>query len=129
MARDPESVIAELVGAPWRVLGRDPETGLDCLGLVIIALRRMGIPARDAISADPAEVRRGIACDFFEVPEREARPGDVVMFHGPGEEPHVGIRLKGGVAQATHKHGVIIAPWCLMRPIMRGTFRHREAPL
>jgi hypothetical protein len=35
-----------LVGAPFRLHGRDPETGLDCLGVLAAALAACGISAR-----------------------------------------------------------------------------------
>ena len=34
-----------LIGAPFRLHGRDPRTGLDCVGLVALALRGGGIVA------------------------------------------------------------------------------------
>ena len=35
---------AQLVGTPFRLHGRDPATGLDCVGLAAAALHRAGIP-------------------------------------------------------------------------------------
>ena len=35
-----------LAGAPFRLHGRDPETGIDCVGLVAVALREAGVSAR-----------------------------------------------------------------------------------
>lgn len=35
-----------LVGAPYRLNGRDPMTGLDCLGVVAVALALAGWPER-----------------------------------------------------------------------------------
>lgn len=35
---------AQLVGSPFRLRGRDPATGLDCIGLAATALHRAGIP-------------------------------------------------------------------------------------
>lgn len=34
-----------LIGAPFRLHGRDPHTGLDCIGVVILALRAAGCDA------------------------------------------------------------------------------------
>jgi cell wall-associated NlpC family hydrolase len=33
-----------LVGTPFRFRGRDPVTGVDCVGLVALALERIGLP-------------------------------------------------------------------------------------
>lgn len=35
--------VQTLVGAPFRLFGRDPETGVDCIGLVLCALANVGI--------------------------------------------------------------------------------------
>lgn len=37
----------DLVGAPYKVWGRDPETGIDCLGVVLELYRRLGIELPD----------------------------------------------------------------------------------
>lgn len=37
----------DLLGCDWVEGGRDPETGMDCLGVVLVVLERAGIDARD----------------------------------------------------------------------------------
>ncbi len=39
--------LAEFRGVPWRLGGRDPATGLDCLGFALAALGRLGRPGED----------------------------------------------------------------------------------
>lgn len=36
-----------LVGSPYRFRGRDPATGIDCIGLILCAMERAGRPAID----------------------------------------------------------------------------------
>ena len=36
-----------LVGAPFRLHGRDPRTGVDCVGLVLLALEGAGLRVPD----------------------------------------------------------------------------------
>lgn len=37
----------QLIGAPYRLHGRSPATGLDCAGLAIVALKNCGCPIAD----------------------------------------------------------------------------------
>jgi len=91
------------VGARFRLHGRDVEHGLDCVGVVSVALRgggyfgpvpsgyalRGGDPATVAAVLDAALVRCDGAC-----------PGDVLlMATGPGQL-HLGIRTAGGFVHA-----------------------------
>jgi len=85
-----------LVGTPWRHRGRN-ERGIDCIGLIVAALRAGGFPVKDRIDygrepwADG--LRSELACQFGEpLLEITWQPGDVALFDLPGKEPcHVGI--------------------------------------
>ena len=71
---------AALCGAPFRLHGRDPETGLDCVGLVAVALERCGFqvaaPEGYALRALSVSPLLGFA----------ARNGFAVLDpHAPGE--------------------------------------------
>lgn len=48
-----------LIGTPFRLHGRDPATGLDCIGVLARSLHSIGMPARlpDAYSLRAQEVR------------------------------------------------------------------------
>jgi cell wall-associated NlpC family hydrolase len=84
---------AALVGVPWRLHGRDPATGLDCIGLLGAALGQddglpTGYPLRLRRLAgwlpDPASLGFVPACGG-------AHPGDVVLLRlGPAQH-HLGI--------------------------------------
>lgn len=73
-----------LVGAPFRLHGRDPRTGLDCLGVVACALEAIGRPApvppgyrlRSRMPADLAA--RAAGCGFVAA-GGDVIPGDVLL--------------------------------------------------
>lgn len=85
-----------LVGTPWRHRGRN-ERGIDCIGLIVAALRAGDFPIKDRIDygrepwADG--LRRELSGQFGEPLQESAwQPGDIVLFDLPGKEPcHVGI--------------------------------------
>ena len=46
-----EGIANSLIGIPYTRLGRDPDIGLDCWGLVIEFYRRMGVQLEDPVSS------------------------------------------------------------------------------
>lgn len=90
-----------LVGVRFRLHGRDPRVGLDCVGLLGAALAAIGRPAAlpngyalrarsvDASLPDPATV------DFAETSD-EVRPGDVVLLRLGPCQFHLAIAARGG---------------------------------
>ena len=90
----------ELVGARFRLHGRDPATGLDCVGVALLALergagRRVALPAyalRTATTTLPT-MDDLTTCDG-------AAAGDVLLCRvGPGQL-HVTVRTETGVVHA-----------------------------
>lgn len=78
------------LGVPYLWGGTDPETGLDCSGLVQRAFADLGIDV-PRVSADQAKA--GAAVDDIGA----ARPGDLVYWAGRGGRPnHIGIYLGEG---------------------------------
>ena len=91
---------ARLVGVRYRLHGRDPAHGLDCVGVVACALgRSIPVPTGYALrGADAAGVIARI--DTILSRARGAAPGDVVlMATGPGQL-HLGVRVCGGLVHA-----------------------------
>lgn len=87
---------ARLVGVPFRLHGRDPATGLDCIGLLEAALRAMG---RDVTfpTGYPLRLSRlegwlpdAAACGFTTA-KTPAKPGDVVMIEPGPAQFHLAI--------------------------------------
>lgn len=83
---------AGLIGTPFRLHGRDPAHGLDCIGLAQVALHRAGLP----VSA-PAGYRlrntaidsflSGVAGPWLEPVRGAVRTGDLVLVQ-PGPAQH-----------------------------------------
>jgi cell wall-associated NlpC family hydrolase len=96
-----------LLGTPFRLHGRDPASGLDCMGLVEAALARAGHPAR--LPGDYALKMRSID-RYAGAAERAGlvrgqgplASGDVLLLRvGPGQF-HLGIM--GGDGSLVHAH-------------------------
>ena len=96
-----ERAALALCGTPFRLRGRDPRHGLDCVGLVAAALTAIGrrpppLPdyaLRHHDLAGFAPVLRGCGLRAAAGP---VRGGDVLLLRpGPGQL-HVGIRTAGG---------------------------------
>lgn len=123
----------DLIGCPWVDRGRDPAVGLDCVGLVVVALRRLGyaVPDPQASVGDPS-----IAEDawrwFDEVAVEATRPDDVVRVHpAPGRgTDHVGVLRPGRrVLASVEPNGVVLLPWAVhVRRGIVGAYRPRREP-
>ncbi|WP_341207024.1 peptidoglycan endopeptidase [uncultured Sphingomonas sp.] len=90
-----------LVGVRFRMQGRDPALGLDCVGLVGVALRRAGadvtVPRDYAVSrgrVSPGSVPPGlIVCDG-------AAAGDVLLCRVGATQLHLAVRAYDGIIHA-----------------------------
>ncbi len=92
----------QLIGAPFRLHGRDPETGLDCVGVVAVLYGWSGVAPddyalRNSLSSrwvqllDELAVRRG---------ESQPRAGDIVLLHVGPAQYHVGVWTGDGLIHA-----------------------------
>ena len=95
------AVAAEaLFGTPFRLHGRDPATGLDCVGLVATALERCGRKAvapegytLRALSVAPLlgfAARNGFTAHDLLAPDR---PGDLLLLRPSPIQAHLAIAL------------------------------------
>ena len=105
----------ELVGTPFRLQGRDPVHGLDCIGLVVASLSRIGVELR--LPADYRPRRRR-----FEIPEDALRraglertrgpplPGDILLLRTAPAQVHLAIiRDASSVVHAHAGLGRVVA--------------------
>jgi len=89
-----------LAGAPFRLHGRDPETGLDCIGLLAAALVAIGrtapLPNGYALRNRTLPPLAGLAAACgFAAADGKTRPGDVLVLRaGPGQY-HFAIATRG----------------------------------
>lgn len=93
------------VGADFRLQGRDPALGLDCVGLVLYAGQAVGLRLFDApdyrLREDPARLDAAVRCAGLRPVLLDAiGPGDCLRFTTGGEALHLGIATGGGVIHA-----------------------------
>lgn len=103
----------ELLGAPFLHQGRSAR-GLDCVGLLVLVARRLGLRYRDSTTygrcPNPRQLTDALSASCVRVddpalvspPEeiwKQARPGDVVAFWiaRAGLPQHVAIRTERGM--------------------------------
>lgn len=109
----------DLIGVPWQEGGRDARMGLDCLGVVLEVLSRMGLKAFDPWRAWQSAWRRGWRNVSEAIPEgwvRVARgaglqPGDVLITEEDGLPTHIVVVVEDRrVVSAMKGHGVVLLP-------------------
>ncbi len=111
------------VGAAFRLHGRDPVTGFDCVGLVLAAMAAIGRPVRLPLryglrNSDTQRFLRLATMAGFAETAAPFEPGDVLVLKpGPGQL-HLAVVVPGGVV---HAHAglrrVVHAPFPLCWPV------------
>lgn len=130
MTCDPAAAVARaaqaLVGAPYRLHGRDPRSGLDCVGLVAAALAAAGLPVdppagyglRNRDPADPDAIARRCALRPVSTPVRR---GDIVMARPGPAQLH--LLVCAGPDTFIHAHAglrrIVAMPGPLPWPVLR----------
>lgn len=108
-----------LVGVRFRMQGRDPALGLDCVGLVAVALVRAG--AAVTLPRDYAALRGTmpagavppdlVACDGAEA-------GDVLLCRIAATQLHLAVRANDGIIHADAlARRVVVRPGAVPWPI------------
>lgn len=115
-----------LVGVPYRHNGRDPATGLDCLGVLGAALTAIGraapLPPRNALHrrGDPDVVAIAKACGLVDASEAVA-PGNVLLVRCSPLQLHLLVAV--GSDHFVHAHAglrrVLLGPCDPAWPIVR----------
>ena len=96
------------LGTPWRHQGRT-RGGMDCLGLVVVVARELGLSERDGTGYSRRATGRALLDPFREemdeIPLDAVRPGDVVVFADRCYPCHVGILSeRHGALGVIHAH-------------------------
>jgi cell wall-associated NlpC family hydrolase len=111
------------VGAAFRLHGRDPVTGLDCVGLVLAAMAAIGQPIRLPLryglrNSDPERFLRLAVMAGFTEAAAPFEPGDVLVLEPGPAQLHLAIVVLGGVV---HAHAglrrVVRTPFPLCWPV------------
>lgn len=100
-----------LLGARFRAQGREPKTGLDCVGLLIVAFRLESEQIRRdyRLRGDHRRELVGALLQHFRrVSRRSRRPGDVLLMEvGPGQL-HLAIQTPAGFVHADAGLGRVV---------------------
>lgn len=123
-----------LVGTRFRPQGRDPATGLDCIGLVAACF---DIPServpRDyrLRGGDLSRIKREMGEHFRRVPLAKRRPGDVLLFSISAEQAHLAVGTPEGLVHADARLRRIVErpgpmPWPLAAVFRRRLRRRRN---
>lgn len=111
-----------MVGTPFRLHGRDPDTGLDCVGLVARALAQCGV--RPSVPA--GYTMRALNIDaFLHLAQQSGLTeveggGDVLLVSVHPLQPHLLIVTAEGFVHAHAGLGqVVVQPYPLSWPILR----------
>ena len=105
------------VGTPFRLQGRDPATGLDCVGLVLASLAQVGV--RLDLPADYRPRRRSFAIPEVALANAgliaatgPRAGGDILLLHTAPAQAHAAIAHDG--ATIVHAHArlgrVVLGP-------------------
>ena len=110
------------VGARFRLHGREPGTGLDCVGLAALAMAAGGrtgaVPTGYRLRGGDARAVRGMVGEGL-VASDGSRAGDLLLFAaGPGQL-HLAVRTEGGLVHADAGLGRVVErpgadPWPLL---------------
>lgn len=107
-----------LIGTRFRAQGRDPELGLDCLGLAIIAygVNRSTIRRDYRLSGDHRrEIMAGLERGFRRIAPSTQRAGDLLLVEVAARQCHLAVRTGEGFIHADARRGVVetpgVPPW------------------
>jgi hypothetical protein len=104
-----ENVARSLIGIPFRLHGRDPRIGLDCVGVVAEVLRGLG---RDPVVPEGYSLRNTCVSRFLGF----AVANDLIPTHAEGKivlcmvnpiQPHLMVRVCGGFVHAHASLGCV----------------------
>jgi murein DD-endopeptidase / murein LD-carboxypeptidase len=106
-----------LVGAPFRLHGRDPETGLDCVGVAALVFGVRDVPRGYSVrTADGASVAALIDAAGLKRVRREPGAGDLVLLKSGPAQCHLVVMTAAGFVHADAGIGCVVEtpgppPW------------------
>ena len=101
------------VGTPFRLQGRVPGRGLDCVGLVAHVGKSLGLSTHDetayGLAGTGARLEAGLArAGLAQVAEAQAQVGDVLLFDLGRGLLHVAVRSEHGIIHAHRGLGRVV---------------------
>ncbi|MBI1274214.1 MAG: peptidase P60 [Alphaproteobacteria bacterium] len=101
-------------GTPFHHQGRAPGAGLDCIGLVVVALRAAGKDVRDRTNYGRRPDGRGLVAaleshGFAPRADKNAQAGDILLFRFDSQPQHVALATgPGGMLHAYAPAGKVV---------------------
>jgi hypothetical protein len=121
------------LGASFRLHGRDPLTGFDCLGLVLFALAEIGRPVHLVLgyglrNLEPERFLRLPEAAGFAETDTPLEAGDVLLLEAGPAQLHIAlVGVDGGIVHAHAGLGrVVHTPFPLPWPVI-GHWRLRAS--
>ena len=114
-----------LVGTPFRLHGRDPASGLDCVGLIAVALERCGrrvhAPSGYRLrQLDPTALLPTVEANGLVSINGSLETGDVALLRPGPAQWHLAVATEGGFIEAHAGLGrVVLTPFPSPAPIVR----------
>lgn len=100
------------LGIPFVHQGRSLTRGVDCIGLVIGVMHKLGLSDFDFQAYSrmpPADLMTKTMREILQViPRNEVQPGDLFRFNVAGEPIHVGIATDVGVIHAVQSASGVV---------------------
>ena len=91
----------QLIGAEWVHQGRDPSTGIDCIGVIVWVAKKSGLHFPDRVDYGREPIGELLVDEIRgrleEIPVESAKHGDVLILRTPGKPlpTHVAILARG----------------------------------
>jgi murein DD-endopeptidase / murein LD-carboxypeptidase len=107
----------DLIGIPFRLHGRDPATGLDCVGVAALVFGVTDVPRGYSVrTADGAGVAAFIDAAGLSRVRRDARAGDLVLLKSGPAQCHLVVMTAAGFVHADAGIGQVVEtpgapPW------------------
>jgi murein DD-endopeptidase / murein LD-carboxypeptidase len=90
-----------LIGTPFRLHGRDPATGLDCVGLIARVAGQFAPPTGYAMRGGSAESWTALLDKFaLRRTKSEIKAGDILLLEAGPAQFHLGIFTGNGLIHA-----------------------------
>jgi cell wall-associated NlpC family hydrolase len=107
----------DLIGAPFRWGGRDRSTGIDCWGVCLEGLQRLGIPFQEDWAYNEEDARsvvraaRDCASRLERIEEQQAQPGDIAIM----DSRHTGLVTDEGILHTCERFGCCLQSFDQLR--------------
>jgi len=108
-------LVRSFVGTPFKHQGRVPGHGLDCVGIVVVAGRELGLINEDDVCyprvPDGERLERQLRSCFEEVPVSESQAGDILVFwinKRTRAPQHVAVVTDYGIVHAHSGNGKVV---------------------